>query len=459
MIEKLRRKMIILVISGLFLVIVAFVGVINGLNWHSIRTQSDAVLDMLIENQGNRPQVPWREHMEETDARAEETAEISGEETPGPDAYKPGEKPDWKPDAENGMGGPPDMPEFRGERPGQLASSREALAGLSNSYTVHLNADQTVSSWSSDRQDLYTDDQVQAMVDAVLASGRQSGRVGTQFFRLSTDAEESLLVVLDARLELRSAQELLRTTLLAGLGVWLLLSVGAAVLIRRMFIPVQQANDRQRQFVWDASHELKTPLAVISANAEVLARQIGRNEWLGYIQSEVERTNGLVQSLLTLARTDRNREQVTMEDVDLSQAVLSVALPFESTLFESGKSLETDVDDGVHVHGNAEMLRQLAVIFLSNATKYSGDGGMVRISLHARGKGAVLSVFNTGSRISDEDRDKIFDRFYRVEKSRSQEVEGYGLGLAIARNILEIHRGRVQVESDERGTSFTVTLP
>ena len=173
----------------------------------------------------------------------------------------------------------------------------------------------------------------------------------------------------------------------------------------------------------------------------------------------MERTNGLVQSLLTLARTDRNREQVTMEDVDLSQAVLSVALPFESTLFESGKSLETDVDDGVHVHGNAEMLRQLAVIFLSNATKYSGDGGMVRISLHARGKGAVLSVFNTGSRISDEDRDKIFDRFYRVEKSRSQEVEGYGLGLAIARNILEIHRGRVQVESDERGTSFTVTLP
>ena len=444
MIEKLRRKMTFLVLTGLLVITALFVLSINLLNWNRLSTQAYATLELLSTNRGERP--PMREWAGD----GEDSGEIP---------FKPSDRPDWKPDEEDVEGTVPSgRQNMRGGLLGRGVSSMEA-AGLSNFYTVQLDENGAVTEWNSDREELYTDEQVAELAEAAVKSGKEKGRVGTQFYQMTQTASERYLVVLDERLGISGLRDTLRATCLAGLGTWMILGLAGWILIRKMFVPVQEADERQRQFVWDASHELKTPLAVISANTEVLARQIGENEWLGYIQSEVERTNGLVQSLLTLARTDRRGDQVPMADVDLSQAVMSVALPFESTLFESGKTLETDVDEGVHVHGNEDMLRQLTVIFLSNAMKYGADGGTVRVSLHARGKGAVLSVFNTGPRIPDEDLEKIFDRFYRVEKSRNKEVEGYGLGLAIARNIVEMHRGRVQADSTDEGTTFTVALP
>ena len=127
----------------------------------------------------------------------------------------------------------------------------------------------------------------------------------------------------------------------------------------------------------DASHELKTPLAVISANAEVLEQEIGENEYLGYIRSEVRRTDTLVRNLLTLARLDRNEANAEMKPFDLSRALLDVALPFESTVYEAGKMLETEIPDGIDCCGNEEMIKQLTVILLSNALKYSDEYGFM----------------------------------------------------------------------------------
>ena len=440
MIKKLRLRLTLLVIGALMLVTAGIVFSIRAINLYNIDRSANAALHVLSENRGRRPELP-----------------SAG---PGPEAL-PDETPPPKPDGSDGEESqPPGLPE--NVPPGLDLPGGNALASLSNAYTIRLDADGAVTEWSSDRSDLYTDAQIQAIADAVLADGSDSGRVDTQYYRLTADGAsgERLLVVLDARLEFISASRMLRATALVAALACAVLSLGAYLLIRRMLRPVQESIDRQKQFVWDASHEFKTPLAVISANAELLSRELGPNDYLGYIQSEVRRTDNLVQSLLTLARMDKGAVAADMKRFNLSEALLGVALPFESTVFEAGRTLETDVADGVWIKGDAAMLQQLAVILLSNALKYSDRGGLIRLSLAQRGHGAIITVYNTGKGIAPENLERIFDRFYREDPSHNSEVAGNGLGLAIAQTIAQAHNGRIHAESEYgKSATFTVALP
>ena len=190
----------------------------------------------------------------------------------------------------------------------------------------------------------------------------------------------------------------------------------------------------------------------------MLEQEIGENEYLGYIRSEVRRTDTLVSNLLTLARLDRKEGTAEMKSFNLSRALLDVVLPFESTVYEAGKTLETEIPDNMECTGNEEMIQQLAVILLSNALKYSNEGGRIEVSLKARGRQRELRVFNTGDPIAPEDREKIFDRFWRADPAHGRETGGHGLGLAIARTIVETHKGKISVESIEGGNAFTVLL-
>ena len=191
----------------------------------------------------------------------------------------------------------------------------------------------------------------------------------------------------------------------------------------------------------------------------MLGQDIGENEYLGYIRSEVRRMDTLVNSLLALARLDKGAAETAMKPFDLSRALLDVTLPFESTVYETGKTMETSIPDGIGCTGNEEQIKQLAVILLSNALKYSDEGGRIEVSLKARGKQREIRVFNTGSAVSPEDREHIFDRFWRADPAHGRETGGHGLGLAIAKAIADAHRGKIAVESgDGSGTAFTVTL-
>ncbi len=424
MIRKLRRRMTLMVIAVLILVSAGIVLAIHLANERNIAAQAEDTLAVLAEKGGANTR------KDNPPARPEEDD----------DGNRFGRK--------NGRG-------LRGQPPEIRSGGDAAAAGLSNSYTITLNEDGTVASWTSDRTDLYTDEQVAAIAESALADGKDTGRIGTQFYRKTADG----LVVLDARLDYLSASNVLRSATLIAAASCALLSLLAWLLIRRMVQPVEDAFNRQKQFVSDASHELKTPLAVISANAEVLEQEIGENEYLGYIRSEVRRTDTLVKNLLTLARMDKGGAETVMGSFDLSHALLDVILPFESTVFEAGKTMETDVPEGVDCTGNEEQVKQLAVILLSNALKYSDDGGRIEVSLKARGKQREIRVFNTGRAILPADQEHIFDRFWRADPAHGRETGGHGLGLAIARTIVEAHRGKISVDSREGyGTAFIVTL-
>ena len=427
MIKRLRLRMAAMVIAVLVLVSAGIVLATHLANERSITAQAEETLAALAEGGG--------------------TAE-NRMETPPP---KPEE------DDDGSRFGPRDDRHGNRGQPPEIRSGRDAAAaGLSSFYTITLNEDGSVASWTSDRTDLYTDEQVAGIAESALADGRDCGRVGTQFYR-KTDTG---LIILDARLDFLSASNVLRSTILIAAVSCLLLSLLAWLLTGRMVRPVEDAFNRQKQFVSDASHELKTPLAVISANAEVLEQEIGENEYLGYIRSEVRRTDTLVNNLLALARLDRGgAEAALMKRFDLSRALLDVILPFESTVYEAGKTMESDIPEGIDCTGSEEMIQQLAVILLSNALKYSDDGGRIEVSLKSRGKQREIRVFNTGKAIAPEDREHIFDRFWRADPAHGRETGGHGLGLAIARTIVETHRGKIAVDSREGfGTAFTVTL-
>ena len=437
MIVRLRRKLTLLVIAVLVIVTCGIIFSISLMNYSDIDRRAYAALEVLSDNRGRRPGLMGRTR--DSNARLDDAP--AGDARFGNDASASGLEPPQR--------------LWGGNR-----GDGDEFASLSNFYTIELDDDGAMTGWSSDRADLYTDEQVQALAARALASGRQSGRIGTQYFRMAESADARRIIVLDARLERTAADSVLRTTaLVAGLAC-ALLSVGAFFLIRQMIRPVEASFERQKQFVWDASHEFKTPLAVISANAEVLAGEIGQNEYLGYIQSEVKRTDRLVQSLLTLARMDKGTVTAQIKRFDISKALLGVALPFESTVFEAGRTLETDIPDGVSIRGDAEMVQQLAVILLSNALKYSDEGGLIRIRLRQKGRGCQFSVYNTGPGIAPENLEKIFDRFYREDLSHNSDIAGNGLGLAIARNIVSAHKGRIHAESEYgKNAAFIVTLP
>ncbi len=261
---------------------------------------------------------------------------------------------------------------------------------------------------------------------------------------------------------------------LAGLSAFFLISLFLSYWALR---PVERAWEQQRQFVADASHELKTPLTVILANTGILLshqddpikRQV---KWVEYIQAEAQRMKQLVEDLLFLAKSDAAKSTLkkssapasppAADRLNFSDLVWSSLLPFESLAFEQGVSLDSEIESDLYLNGNEAQLKQLVAILLDNACKYAGSGGAVHLTLKRtdhRKQPLLLAVRNTGDPIPPEQLPYLFERFYRADESRVRTQGGYGLGLSIAKSIVEAHHGKLKVESTrETGTTFLVQL-
>ena len=226
--------------------------------------------------------------------------------------------------------------------------------------------------------------------------------------------------------------------------------------------PVEIAWKQQRQFVADASHELKTPLTVILTNAELLQSQEHTPEEKGRFAESIltmtRQMRGLVESLLQLARVDNGRATAECVRLDLSAVAEESVLPFEPVYFEQGLTLESRVDPGIFVKGNPQYLRQVLDILLDNGQKYSAPGSTVSLELTRQGRKAMLRFFSPGQPMSKEQCRYIFKRFYRADEARAMSGS-YGLGLSIAQRIVTEHGGRIWAQSQPEGNTFFVTLP
>ena len=252
-------------------------------------------------------------------------------------------------------------------------------------------------------------------------------------------------------------------------GAMAALAVVVRILSKWALSPVEHAWDQQRRFISDASHELKTPLAVICANSQILQRDAsipeGSRRWVESTAEEADHMKGLVEDLLTLARADEaaagtTEDALRHDEVDLSSIVDEAALEFDAVAFERGCSIDSEVAGNIVVRGDADQLGRVIRTLLDNATKYAERNSPVRVRLTQANGHAQLTVTNRGPMIKPEDLGHLFDRFYRTDKARSrQETGGYGLGLAIAKSTVEAHGGKIWATSDAaEGTCFHVTL-
>ncbi len=237
--------------------------------------------------------------------------------------------------------------------------------------------------------------------------------------------------------------------------------------------PVASAWQQQRQFVADASHDLKTPLTVILANTSILLEHpekpiASQTQWIDSTQHEAQHMQALVNDLLLLAKLDEEQTttstialaETASEMLDFSDLVEGELLQFESIAFERDINLTSTVEPELTVSGNLVRLRRVVATLIDNACKYTQAGQLISVSLTKSGRNAKLVVHNTGTVIAPEDLPHIFDRFYRADKARTRDVGGHGLGLAIAHSIAQEHKGTLAAKSNEReGTTFTLTLP
>lgn len=306
-------------------------------------------------------------------------------------------------------------------------------------------------------------------VDAAVLDRKGGGQLtldGTRWAYLAEPTASGYAVVfLDVTAQRTILTNLVYTFLAVGLAMLVIIFFTSRYFANRSISPVREAFNRQKQFIADASHELRTPLAVINTNADVLLANGGETissqaKWLRHIKSETDRMKTLTSDLLYLTEMDDTRASMIQAEANLSEAAESVILTMEAVVFERDLSLSYDIDPGLSVRGNVEQLKQVVMILLDNAVKYTNPNGSIALTLKRRHHDTLLTVTNSGDGIPPEHLDRIFDRFYRADPSRSRKQGGYGLGLAIAKSIVEQHKGKLYARSAVgETTSFYVQLP
>ena len=304
---------------------------------------------------------------------------------------------------------------------------------------------------------------LEAMVE--VAKERKNGVLEAQNLRFASfpGKEGTTLVFVDLSSQNTTLRNLLKNAVLVGI-LGFAGFLGLSVFLSGWAIrPVDEAWRQQKQFLADASHELKTPLTVIITNAELLQsgeyERTNREKFQESILTMARQMRALVEQMLELARSDNQKTPLTLTGVDLSQLVLQSALSMEALFFERGLTLTEEITPGIRVQGNAQSLQQVAEILLDNARKYSGSGGEVRLKLVPWGHGRCrLWVESPGKALSAQERKDIFRRFYRMDKARSRDGS-FGLGLPIAQSIVVQHHGQIWAESGNGTNTFFVELP
>ena len=268
-----------------------------------------------------------------------------------------------------------------------------------------------------------------------------------------------IVVFMDCRTELENATIFLLISCTMGLITLLLVFILVSTFSKKAINPMIESMEKQKQFITDAGHEIKTPLAIISANADVLELINGKNEWITSIRNQTIRLNKLVKNLLMLSKMDEDSIKLIFTDINLSNLVMDTATSFKPIAEAANKSFEIDVKKDIMLNADESSITQLISTLIDNALKYSNEGGVIKISLVPIKKGCKFEITNTSDYIDTNNLNRLFDRFYRADSSRSRDTGGYGIGLSIAKSIVEAHHGKITAKStDGKSIKFTVIL-
>ena len=318
---------------------------------------------------------------------------------------------------------------------------------LSTFYSVAISNNGSVLAVDNGNKELYNNDKLTQIAKRILDEKKLSGITSNLSYVVKDKNGYTLVAFMDNTVSEAGLRTMLRYVLIVGftsiIGMFLL----SLPLSKRIIKPLEENDRKQKQFISDASHELKTPVAIIGTNTELLSREIGNNEWLENIKYENERMGILIKQLLDLSHAED--VIASMENINFSRIILGEILAFESFAFEKEKEFIIDIDEDVYLIGNQIQLKQLVSIILDNAIRHS-SGKNININLKRKNNNIELNFINDSYEIPQEKLNHIFDRFYRVDEVRNSEDLHYGIGLSIAKAIVKKHGGNIEVLTKNR---------
>ena len=314
-----------------------------------------------------------------------------------------------------------------------------------NYFTVLINAEGQITATDIHLPQTVSEEEISVYAEAALAQQNERGKIASYKY-LSTTLENggTQIVFLDNSIQ---AQTLLNVLIISGvvaLGCMALMFIIVLIISKRAIRPIAENIAKQRRFVTDAGHEIKTPLAIIMANTDALELHLGESKWSRNIRGQSIRLNGLMKNLLTLARFDEDIASLPMEETDLSSLFHDCLAAFNEIIERRQLTVIAEIAPAIKCSGNRESLIQLLTILLDNATKYANTGGDITVSLNAKNNKTIWKIQNTCETLPGVQPSTLFDRFYRSDAARTQKNGGYGIGLSIAQAIVAMHQGKIE---------------
>ena len=332
-------------------------------------------------------------------------------------------------------------------------------------FTVKLNASGEAVSVNIDRlgaesekdaakkvlvyaQKAYEEKKLEGFYDFYKFKGIVQPETGTSFY-----------LFLDISSQIFSSIRILFLSFFTVVVCWLLMFVLVYFLSKKAIRPLEENLEKQKQFVTDAGHEIKTPLAIILSNTEAMELYLGENKWSKNIRNQITRLSGLMENLLTLSKIGEMSVSITRERINISELLTQITTMFRESMELKKINFDLKVQRDIFCHVNHDLFSRLCSILLDNAVKYTSEGGKITVCGEQKDKGVVLVFFNTCESLPAYPQEKLFDRFFRGDKARTQKEGGYGIGLSAAQSIVEAHGGKIAAAYKEQAIEFTITLP
>lgn len=436
--KRLRQKFVLVAMLSVTAALALILVVINVVNYQSVCRMADDRIEAIVENGGSFPSVFGADE-----------ARVGQEETSDASVVILEELSATYIDRSYGLGK-------------RAADIMDKEAPYDTRYfTVTVDDDGTIAGVDVNHVAAITAQDACTYALQVSTKSAKHGFYSAYRYRVVDTDEGSLYVFVDCSRELSNFEVFLGASAAIGMGAWLLVFILMVIFSRVAVRPIVESYRKQQRFITDASHEIKTPLAVIGAANDVLEIEAGESEWTQSIAAQVTRLKSLTERLVFLARMDEGATQFEKTDLDLSELVEYASEPFCAVAESRGKKLVRDMETGLRIQGDISALSQVVELLLDNATRYASDGGEIELALKKRSRGGVtLQVSNAVDAMPEGDLKRLFDRFYRADTSRNSQTGGSGVGLSVAQAIVEAHGGSIRAQAlDAHTICFTVTLP
>ncbi|WP_294785666.1 HAMP domain-containing sensor histidine kinase [uncultured Eubacterium sp.] len=445
MIKKLRKKFIIAAMCAILIVLESIILAVNIVNYHHLVEKADTLTEWIVSEGGSFG-----------DAIA---GDSSGIDPGAQNGQNQNEQPPEVPDDLNSDTTPPDKSDGKNateEQKNPPDNIGKDHMGFSKEtpfetryFTVTFDSDGNMSDCDTGKIAAIDEDSAKEYAGEVYTSSKITGFFDIYRYRVTETEDGTMIVFVDCRQEITTVKNFAVNSF--GISTLGLAAVFVLVVFfsKLVFRPVAESYKKQKQFITDASHGLKTPLTIIDANTEIIEMDNGESQWTKSIRNQVHRLTTMTQQLITLSKLDEGEVNGEKTKFSLSDALVDCVQPFETPAMMQNKTIETDIADEIRLNGEEKTIRQLFDILLDNAVKYSTPDSTIRVHLYTKGNKVILTVWNETEPIPQGNLDQIFERFYRLDEARNSEKGGSGIGLSVAKAVVAAHKGKISAFSED----------